>query len=151
MVITHAWFESLLIFGGFVPNKVIEFYMFKTTNGGMFSFITGKVLGVFMNFFAFYVLHFDKCNGIFFVLKFKNWNLCLKYLFYTNLLFFHSSVYKQKLFSVTKLPNLINKNTKQYRKPLQGTWSIGHCFSFLIIWFVQFKKTLKVRACLSFF
>ena len=33
--------------------------------------------------------------------------------------FFQRSVYKQKLFSVTKLPNnLINKNTKQYRKPL---------------------------------
>ena len=31
--------------------------------------------------------------------------------------FFQRAVYKQKLFSVTKLPDLINKNTKQYRKP----------------------------------
>ena len=35
----------------------------------MFSFITGKVLGVFMIFFALHVLHFDKCNDVFFVLK----------------------------------------------------------------------------------
>ena len=34
--------------------------------------------------------------------------------FNTNLLFFQRSVYKQKLFSATKLPNLINKNTKQF-------------------------------------
>ena len=37
----------------------------------MFSFITGKVLGVFMDFFALHVLHFDKCNGVFVVVKFK--------------------------------------------------------------------------------
>ena len=45
----------------------------------MFSFITGKVLGVFMIFFALHVLHLDKCNGVFlfFILKFKT---CLKYL-----------------------------------------------------------------------
>ena len=37
----------------------------------MFSFITGKVLGVFMNFFALHGLHFEKCHGVFFALKFK--------------------------------------------------------------------------------
>ena len=63
---------------------------------------------------------------------------------YTNLLFFQRSVYKQKLFSVTKQPNLIKKNTKQYKKPLaKKPGALGHCYSLLILWFGQFKKNTK--------
>ena len=51
----------------------------------MFSFITGKVFGVFIKIFALHVLHFDKCNGVVFVLKFKTWNFCLKYVEYINI------------------------------------------------------------------
>ena len=36
----------------------------------------------------------------------------------TKLLLLQRSVYKQKLFSVIRLQNLISTNTKQYRKPL---------------------------------
>ena len=35
----------------------------------MFSFITGKVLGVFMNFFAFYIQHIHKYNGVIFYIE----------------------------------------------------------------------------------
>ena len=61
---------------------------------------------------------------------------------YTNLLSFQKSVYKQKLFSVTKLPNLINKNTKQYIQKAFGKkpGALGHCYSLLILWFGQLRK-----------
>ena len=55
------------------------------------------------------------------------------YYYYTNLLLFQRSVYKQKFFSVTKLPNLINNITKQYRKLLARSlehWGIAALFQY---------------------
>ena len=54
------------------------------------------------------------------------------YYYYTNLLFFQRSVYKQKFFSVTRLPNLINKNKKTVQKKAFGKKhrTLGHCYFF---------------------
>ena len=51
-----------------------------------------------------------------------------------------------KLFSVTKLPNLINRNTKQYRKPLARSlehWGIATLFSYYGL--VNLKKNTKSK------
>ena len=64
---------------------------------------------------------------------------------YTKLLLFQRSVYKQKLFLVTRLPNIINKNTKQYRKLKHKAWSIGALLLLLILLFDQFKKNTKSK------
>ena len=74
---------SLLV--AFCLIKLRNFICFKTTNGGhMFSFIAGKLLGVFMNFFALYIPHFHEYNGVIFELKIQTWifTLCLLYLNY---------------------------------------------------------------------
>ena len=66
--------------------------------------------------------------------------------------FFQKSVYNQKLFSVTRLPNLIKQKNKTVHKAFgKKPGALGHCYSLLILWFDQFKKILKIWACLSFF
>ena len=61
---------------------------------------------------------------------------------YTKSLLFQRSVYTQKFFSVTRLPNLINKNAKQYRK----TWNMG---TLLLFFKCQFGQRLWCRSWIS--
>ena len=65
--------ELLFVSSGFllIINVTQFFYMFQNhKRGHMFSFITGKVLGVFMNFFcALYTQQFHEYNGAIFVMK----------------------------------------------------------------------------------
>ena len=60
---------------------------------------------------------------------------------YRKKFFFQRLVYKQKLFSVTKLPILIKKKYKTVQKAFGiKPGALGHCYSLLIWWFNQFKK-----------
>ena len=60
-----------------------------------------------------------------------------------------SSVYTETFFNYQQTTKFNKYKTVQKafgKKP----GALGHCYSLLIIWFSQLKKTVKVRACLSF-
>ena len=70
--------SNCLFLGTLCLNKLFNFICSKQQMEASVFFHNWKSIGCIHEiFFAFYVLHFDKCNGIFFVLKFKK----LKFVF----------------------------------------------------------------------
>ena len=90
-------------------------------------------------------LFIKSLNSIIFIKNLANGRLP------TNCYFFRDQCINRNFFSVIRLATLINKNTKQYRKPL--TWSLEQCGIATLCWYyglINFEMNIQVRSCFFF-